>query len=189
MSLGQQQGKGRCPKPPAKEEELWVGSRREAAPGWRADGTWGQGKAFRLLARGKMVSQKNKVAVGSCSTSTVSFLSKMPLPSYSFFGGLALELPRLSLLELGGPLAWCGGTSGSISSIEVGGWGLTHGWAGCGRHAPLSDPSACRRTARTDTTLLISSGYPQSADRTMENRIEIGLKIMALKIKIVMHTK
>lgn len=63
-------------------------------------------------------------------------------PFYSFFRGLALELPCLSLLELGRPLAWCGGTSWSISSVEVGGWVLTHCWAAvCGRHVPLSDSS------------------------------------------------
>lgn len=62
-------------------------------------------------------------------------------PSYSFFGGLALELPCLSLLELGRPLAWCAGTSWSISGVEGGGWGLTHRWAVSGGHAPLSDPS------------------------------------------------
>lgn len=39
-------------------------------------------------------------------------------PFYSFFRRLALELPCLSLLELGRPLAWCGGTSRSISSVE-----------------------------------------------------------------------
>lgn len=154
--MGQQQGKGRCPKLPAKEEEWWVRSRREAAPGWRADGTWGQGKAFQLLAQGKMVSQKHNVAVGSYSTSMVSFLSKIPLPSYSFFGGLALELPCLSLLELGRPLAWCGGTSWSISGVEGGGWGLTHHWAVSGGHTPLSDPSVCKITARTDTALCLS---------------------------------
>lgn len=154
MSLGQQQGKGICPKSPSKEEELWVWSRGEAAPGWRADGTWGQGETFCPCPRED--AQKHSVAVGSYSASMASFLSNIPLPSYSFFGGLALELPCLSLLELGRPLAWCGGTSWSISSVEVGGRGLTHRWAVCGRHVPLSDPSACKITARTDTTLCLS---------------------------------
>lgn len=82
-----------------------------------------------------------------------SFLLKMLLPFYSFFRGLTLELPCLSLLELGRPLAWCGRTSWSISSVEVGGWVLTHCWAAvCGRHVPLSDSSGCKITARTDAT-------------------------------------
>lgn len=63
-------------------------------------------------------------------------------PFYSFFRRLALELPCLSLLELGRPLAWCGGTSRSISSVEVGGGILTHCWAVlCDRSMPRSDPS------------------------------------------------
>lgn len=62
-------------------------------------------------------------------------------PSYSFFGGLALELPCLSLLELGGPLARCGGAGWSIPGVEVGGRGLAHRWAVGSWHGPLSDPS------------------------------------------------
>ena len=159
MSLRQQHpAKRSCPAPPAREGELWVGSRRrEAAPGGRADGTRGQDEASWLLAQGKMVPQKPSVAVGSHLTSMVSFLSKMPLPFYSFFRGLALELPCLSLLELGRPLAWCGGTSWSISSVEGGSCVLTHHWAAvCGRCVPLSDPSVCKITARTDATLCLS---------------------------------
>lgn len=86
----------------------------------------------------------------------VSFLSTIPLPSYSFFRGLALELPCLSLLELGGPLAWCGGAGWSIPGVEVGGRGLAHRWAVGSRHRPLSDPSVCKITARTGTTRCLS---------------------------------
>lgn len=104
--------------------------------------------------------------MGSYSTSTVSFLSKIPLPSDSFFGGLALELPCLSLLELGRALARCGGAGWSIAGVEVGGWGLAHGWAVGSRHGPLSDPSVCKITARTDTTPCLSS--PGISSQTAE---------------------
>lgn len=87
-------------------------------------------------------------AVGSHLASLISCHFEMPLPFYSFFRGLALELPCLSLLELGRPLAWCGGPScSSFSSVEVGRRVLAHRWAAvCGRHTPLSDPSACKIT-------------------------------------------
>lgn len=112
------------------------------------------------LPKGRRCRRSPANTVGSHRTGTVSFLSKTPLPFYSFFRGLALELPCLSLLELGRPLAWCGGTSWSISSVEVGGWVLTHPWAAvCGRRALLSDPSVCKITARTDHALLITSRY------------------------------
>lgn len=154
----QHPGKGSCPAPPAGEGQVWAGSRQEgAAPGRRADGTRGQGKASWLFAQGKMVLQEPSLAVGSHPTSMVSFLSKMPLPFYSFFRRLALELPCLSLLELGRPLAWCSGTSWSISGVEVRAWVVTHRWAAvCGGRTPLSDPSVCKITARTDTTLCLS---------------------------------
>lgn len=122
----------------------------------RLESWWhlGTGRNFLSLPKGRCTEAQRSSE--SYSASMASFLSNIPLPSYSFFGGLALELPCLSLLELGRPLAWCGGTSWSISSVEVGGRGLTHRWAVCGRHVPLSDPSACKITARTDTTLCLS---------------------------------
>uniref|UniRef100_A0A8B9VNW5 Rho GDP dissociation inhibitor beta n=1 Tax=Anas zonorhyncha TaxID=75864 RepID=A0A8B9VNW5_9AVES len=79
----------------------------------------GQGETSWILVWGKMVPQEPSLAVGSNPIQIVSVLSKMPLPFYSFFRRLALELPCLSLLELGRPLAWCGGTSRSISSVEI----------------------------------------------------------------------
>lgn len=148
-ALRPQPGKS-CGRAAAGEKQLQAGELKAAA----------QGEASWVLAQGKTVPQKPSLAVGSHRTGTVSFLSKTPLPFYSFFRGLALELPCLSLLELGRPLAWCGGTSWSISSAEVGGWVLTHPWAAvCGRRAPLSDPSVCKITARTDNALLIASRY------------------------------
>lgn len=102
-----------------------------------------------------MVPQECSSAVRSNPTRIVSFLSKMPLPFYSFFRRLALELSCLSLLELGRPLAWRGGTSGSISSGKVGGGVLAHCWATV-RSMPHSDPSICKRVVRTDTTLCLS---------------------------------
>lgn len=121
-----------------------------AAPGGKGEASW-------LLAQGKMVPQEPSLAVGSHLTSMVSFLSKMPLPFYSFFRRLALELPCLSLLELGRPLAWCSGTGWSISSVEVGGWVLTHRWAAVsGWCTPLSDPSVCKIMARIDATPCLS---------------------------------
>lgn len=123
--------------------------RRNSSSG-RADSPRGQREAAWLLAQGERVPQEPRLAVGGHPTSMASFLSKMPLPFYSFFGRLALELPCLSLLELGRPLAWCSGTSWSISSVEVGGCVLTHHWAVvCGRHKTLSNPSLCKITART----------------------------------------
>lgn len=123
----------------------------------RADGTMGQGETSWILVWGKMVPQEPSLAVGSNPIQIVSVLSKMPLPFYSFFRRLALELPCLSLLELGRPLAWCGGTSRSISSVEVGGGILAHCWAVlCNRSMPCSDPSVCKITARADATLCLS---------------------------------
>lgn len=134
--------------------------RNSSGLGWASTMTgelmapWGGGKPPGSLCGGRWCPRSPVQQWGAIQLKLFLFFS---LPFYSFFRRLALELPCLSLLELGRPLAWCGGTSWSISSVEVGGGILTHCWAVlCNRSMPCSDPSVCKITARADATLCLS---------------------------------
>lgn len=117
MSLGQQQGKGICPKSPSKEEELWVWSRGEAAPGWRADGTWGQGETFCPCPRED--AQKHSVAVRATQLAWLLFFPTFPYPLTPFLGGLLLNCLVCLCLNLGGPLRGVVGPVGASPVLRL----------------------------------------------------------------------